>query len=612
VLSGLERLVDVLADMHPDALQLAECEGELSRLEVLVRRLQARQTLLVGTVADRARRAALERRADGDEHGKDLAQRRAGRHTTEQLASTLNWSHTQARQAAQAAGQVRRYSQLGEAFASGKISSRHMSLAADVLRHFEGEAARELEAELVVAASDIDPVEFSKLCRRRLIERRYDVAVRDERLRHSRRSVRMTTGADGMLHLSARLAGIDAEKVAAAVKAFRRPDTSDVAVQDRRAPEQVTADALVEVCDVALSAGKSPKRHAVRPHIVVTIDWQTVLAGHGTAAVDELGVLPFTQIRRLLADAGVSRILVDPDQVPLEAGRQVRTVPTGLWRALKLRDSGCITPGCTIPAEWCQVAHLDQPYRLGGQLSPLNAALLCNQHHNLYDLSGWQITWNGNRPELHPPNRGGPADHVASADRTDSMDNALPTYPDAVPVNNAIAARLDAASADPNLAVEDRPADNHRQLDLYSAEMLGRKAPDRVHETRGSYTHTGSPRAYCRGSPDHRSRGSPGVHLHAGSNLPAITRFRAGVHHPAGVRRRAALRRPDGLRDPADVGQPAGVTSRADVGQPAGVTNRADVGQPAGVTNRADVGQPAGVTSRADVGQPAGARGAMR
>jgi hypothetical protein len=407
--------MQTLAEISTDELQLGECEDELAKLEVLVRRAKARQMRLVGAINDRVRRVAIESRRENDEHSRDLAGRRATRRAAEQLVSDLNWTPSDARRAERTSGQLRAHPRLAEAFAAGTISQRHVSLAADVLRHVDGDTATELERELVAAAAEMNPIEFSKLCRKRLIGLRYEVSVRDERLRRSRRSVRMTAGADGMLHLSARLSGTDAELVAAAVKGFRRPDGSEVPVRDRRSPEQVTADALIEVCDVALGAGKAPKRHTVRPHIAITIDWQTVVAGHGEVQVDELGVLPFDEVRRLLADAGVSRILVDAEQVPLEAGRQVRTVPAGLWRALKLRDGGCIRPGCSIPAEWCQIAHLEQPYRLGGRLSPLNAALLCHQHHGLFDHNGWRVVWEGNRPVLHPPERGASSDGDARA-----------------------------------------------------------------------------------------------------------------------------------------------------------------------------------------------------
>lgn len=69
----------------------------------------------------------------------------------------------------------------------------------------------------------------------------------------------------------------------------------------------------------------------------------------------------------------------------------MRTVPTGLWHALLLRDGGCRWPGCDAPAAWCDVAHGHTAYTDGGLLSPQNAALLCRSHHRRFDLGPWVI-----------------------------------------------------------------------------------------------------------------------------------------------------------------------------------------------------------------------------
>jgi hypothetical protein len=418
LLGCVERDVNALVDIEVDALDLDACRSELARIDVLGRRLAARRARLVGAIDRRVREAARAARATDGAHGRHLADRQGARSATDQLVQELGWSPSDARRAARTSRQAEAYPLLADAFSAGRLSERHLQLAADLLQHFEGDAARELEEDLARIAPTLDPVSFSKHCRRVLAERRHERAMFDEGVRRSRRSLRMTAGDDGMLHLSAHLAGIDAELVAAAIKGFRRPDTSSVAIRDRRTPEQVTADALVEICDVALGAAKAPRRHSERPHVVVTIDYQTLLADNGAVAVDELGTLPIGEVRRLLADAGVSRVLVDPAGVALEAGRRVRTVPAGLWRALRLRDGGCVADGCSIPAEWCQVAHLDQPYRLGGRLTRLNAALLCHLHHTRYDRSGWPISWESGRPVLRPPDReGGPAPELLAAER---------------------------------------------------------------------------------------------------------------------------------------------------------------------------------------------------
>ena len=125
-----------------------------------------------------------------------------------------------------------------------------------------------------------------------------------------------------------------------------------------------------------------------------------------TAGVVEttwLGPLPFAEIRRLLSDAGVARLLIDPAGVPLEAGEDVRTVPAGLWRALQARDQGCIADGCDTPAAWCDVMHLDRPDRLNGRLTLDTAGLGCRHHHRCLDLNNWHVNWHNRRPTIRPP-----------------------------------------------------------------------------------------------------------------------------------------------------------------------------------------------------------------
>jgi hypothetical protein len=111
------------------------------------------------------------------------------------------------------------------------------------------------------------------------------------------------------------------------------------------------------------------------------------------------------EARRLLADASVSRVLLDPAGAPTRAGVAVRTVPAGLWKGIQLRDRTCAGDGCTVPAAWCQVMHLDLPYRLEGRLDLDTAAAGCRFHHRMLDRHGWQVTWIDSRPIVHHPDR---------------------------------------------------------------------------------------------------------------------------------------------------------------------------------------------------------------
>jgi hypothetical protein len=79
-------------------------------------------------------------------------------------------------------------------------------------------------------------------------------------------------------------------------------------------------------------------------------------------------------------DAVVSRIVLDPDGLPLDLGRTARLVPPHLRRAVEARDRGCVFAGCQAPTYWCEVHHV-QEWILGGETSLENSGLLCERHH---------------------------------------------------------------------------------------------------------------------------------------------------------------------------------------------------------------------------------------
>ncbi|MGE5831117.1 MAG: HNH endonuclease signature motif containing protein, partial [Micromonosporaceae bacterium] len=94
--------------------------------------------------------------------------------------------------------------------------------------------------------------------------------------------------------------------------------------------------------------------------------------------------------RRLACDAGIIPAILGSHGEPLDIGRLTRTVPTGLRRALILRDGGCRFPGCDRPAGWCDAHHLIA-WADGGPTSLTNLALLCARHHTMVHEGRWRI-----------------------------------------------------------------------------------------------------------------------------------------------------------------------------------------------------------------------------
>ena len=65
-----------------------------------------------------------------------------------------------------------------------------------------------------------------------------------------------------------------------------------------------------------------------------------------------LDAVPAATVQRLACDASVRRVLLGPDSAVIDVGRALR-VPSGAARAaLRVRDGGCVWPGCDRPSSW--------------------------------------------------------------------------------------------------------------------------------------------------------------------------------------------------------------------------------------------------------------------
>ena len=102
--------------------------------------------------------------------------------------------------------------------------------------------------------------------------------------------------------------------------------------------------------------------------------------------------------------------MVDARSEVLDVGRARRLATPAQRAALRVRDRGCVFPGCDRPSEWCQAHHL-VPFEDGGATDLDNLCLLCSHHHHLVHEGGWSlerigITWVATEPGRCPPYRG--------------------------------------------------------------------------------------------------------------------------------------------------------------------------------------------------------------
>jgi hypothetical protein len=94
----------------------------------------------------------------------------------------------------------------------------------------------------------------------------------------------------------------------------------------------------------------------------------------------------------LLCSGFIRRIILDPTTGKvLDVGRAQRRFTQRQWRALVIRDGGCVFPGCDRPPKWCDAHHLDFWDQHDGPTDLDNGCLLCRRHHTLIHHGGWKL-----------------------------------------------------------------------------------------------------------------------------------------------------------------------------------------------------------------------------
>ena len=161
--------------------------------------------------------------------------------------------------------------------------------------------------------------------------------------------------------------------------------------RDHRLPEQRRADALIDVCRLALRTDTLPDNGGQRPQINVTVKYNVLTKELSAGTLDIGGQLSPTTVRRLACDAAILPAVLGTHGEVLDLGRQRRLYTGAVRRAIILRDGGCAFPGCDRPPSWCEVHHW-LPWHKGGTTCADDGVLLCTHHHHVVHLpGGWQI-----------------------------------------------------------------------------------------------------------------------------------------------------------------------------------------------------------------------------
>lgn len=307
--------------------------------------------------------------------------------------SSRAWLSAQTRMVPRQAGQfvrhgrwLRELPRTRAAFAAGEIDADVVARIGFLLRHLDPETVRGYEAILLDAARVVTGDSLAVLTQRILDAHEPEASHDNDDTLHARRELSLSQTFGGAWHLSGTLT----PDCGALAKTVLDALAQKHGVDDNRTAKQRRADALVDALQATANAGKVPDTGAgkVRPHVLMRVDYGAFVNGHGGEIFNGT-LISHEGVRRLLCDAGVTRIVTAGDSRVLDAGRTIRTVTGAQWRALAIRDEGCDFPGCDLPAQHCIAHHLEH-WADGGTTDLANLRLLCAGHHRAVHEGGWE------------------------------------------------------------------------------------------------------------------------------------------------------------------------------------------------------------------------------
>ena len=277
--------------------------------------------------------------------------------------------------------QLERLGQSRMALGLGEIGFAHFALIARTSAKVGGAFD---EARLLRHARKESVAKFRNTCIHASHAADPDGVVDEEKQGFEARGLNLYTSDDGAVLIKGLL-----DKVGgAALKTALEPLAKRAGKDDDRNREQRLADALVGAVTHRLDNGVP----AQRPHLQVTTSLETLLGLSCAPAAEMEFSLPISAkaVERLACDCTITRILLGSDSTVIDVGRAKRVISGPQRKALRIRDQGCVWPGCDRTATFTSGHHLAH-WINGGQTDLSNLVLLCYRHHWMVHEGQWQI-----------------------------------------------------------------------------------------------------------------------------------------------------------------------------------------------------------------------------
>ena len=356
------------------------------------------------------------------------SQQQAGTPTTSWLTIQGGLSKREAFGLLHQARDLAAHPDVAQAAAAGRISvgqARAIGTVLGGLDSLNDDQQAKAEELLLAMADSMDADRLAKAAAQVLAQVAPELAdetlerrlQREAEAAHRNRSLVFRRDGNGSILFTGSLSLVDGEAWIAQLDAYRESQRR-TALEERDpgaaslTPEQRRADALVAMIVNHTEGRRAPKVGGDRPRVVVTVDYDKLVADAAAAGLIGDGEpLSAGDLRRLCCDAELLPAVLGGPSTVLDVGRDHRLVPTDMRAALVLRDGGCVFPGCHAPPAESEAHHLI-PWWKGGLTALSNLVLLCHHHHGLVEPARYGIRdqWEiriatDGLPETTPPRR---------------------------------------------------------------------------------------------------------------------------------------------------------------------------------------------------------------
>lgn len=135
---------------------------------------------------------------------------------------------------------------------------------------------------------------------------------------------------------------------------------------DPRTRDQQRHDIFAGILDIAARSAETPMMGGAAPVVMVSVRQSDLEAGQGVGYIDGLETpISMGVVTQYTCNGGTQRVVLDNSGRIIELGSPERCFTPQQRRAITLRDGECSTPGCHIPAAWCEIHHVE-PAENGG------------------------------------------------------------------------------------------------------------------------------------------------------------------------------------------------------------------------------------------------------